>query len=107
MSLRVVAMFRVSTDSQANHGASLDAQARQFDDLAKLRGWIGCDRIRGCESATKAGSEREVLQATMQAIRRHEADAVWVLEASRLTRGDELEVALLHRELRERGCKVI
>lgn len=40
-------------------------------------------------------------------IRAEPVDAVWVIEQSRLTRGDELEVALLTRELRERGVRVI
>lgn len=107
MTIRVVGLFRVSTDMQANHGASLDAQVRRFDELAALNRWHVCAKHRGCESATKAGSEREVLQAALRSIREHDASAIYVHEQSRLTRGDELDVAILTRELRERGCKVI
>lgn len=105
--LRVVALFRVSTELQASHGASLDAQARRFEELAISNGWIVVARLRGCESATKAAADREVLQGALSAIRQHDADAIYVHEQSRLTRGDELEVAVLMRELRERGCKII
>src|SRR5262245_58858776 len=105
--MRVVAMFRVSTDHQANHGASLAAQERRFDELAAINAWDVCGKLRGCESASNAGSEREVLQAALKAIRDHDANAIYVHEQSRLTRGDELEAAMLMRELRERGCKVI
>ncbi len=105
--MRIVAMYRVSTEKQANEGASLAAQQRRYHELAAMNGWHTCAEFRGCESATKASKERQVLQRALQAIRDYEADAIYVHEQSRLTRGDELEVALLLRELRERGCKVI
>lgn len=105
--MRVVAMFRVSTLSQAEDGASLDAQERRFHELAKTSGWLSVGEFRGCESATQAATERHVLQQVMACIREQEPDALYVHEQSRLTRGDELEVALLFRELRERGIKVI
>lgn len=105
--MRVVGLFRVSTEKQANEGASLDAQERRFDQLVATNGWKVVAKLRGCESASKAGNEREVLQQTLRAIRDHDADAVYVHEQSRLTRGDELDVALLMRELRERRVKVL
>lgn len=105
--MRVVAMFRVSTEKQANEGASLDAQERQFHEIALRSGWEIAATFRGCESATQASRERAVLQEVLACIRRLEPDAIYVHEQSRLTRGDELEVAGLLRELRERRMKII
>ncbi len=105
--MRVVALFRVSTEKQANEGASLDAQQREFRALAAKHGWTIAAEFRGIESATQAATERRVLQQVLAYLRDHGADALWVYEQSRLTRGDELEVALLMRELRERGLRII
>lgn len=105
--MRVVAMFRVSTEKQANEGASLDAQERQYHELALRHGWDTLATFRGCESATQASRERAVLQEVLACIRKLEPDAIYVHEQSRLTRGDELEVAGLLRELRERKLKIL
>ena len=105
--MRVVGMFRVSTDRQANEGASLAAQERRFTEMAEAQGWQVVATYRGSESATKAASEREVLQDVLACVRRQRPDALYVHEQSRLTRGDELEVALLMRELRDQGVKVL
>lgn len=105
--MRVVAMFRVSTEKQANEGASLDAQQRQYGQLAAANNWTTVAEFRGSESATQAATERHVLQQALACIRTAHPDAIYVHEQSRLTRGDELEVALLFRELRERGVKII
>lgn len=105
--MRVLAMFRVSTETQANEGASLDAQQRRYRELAKSHGWITVAEFKGCESATQASKERRVLQQILTCIQEQEPDAIYVHEQSRLTRGDELEVALLLRELKERGLKII
>jgi len=105
--MRVVALFRVSTEKQANKGASLDAQERRYGEMAKANGWTTVAKFRGCESATQAATDRRVLQQVLECIRGEEPDAVYIHEQSRLTRGDELEVALLMRELRERNIKII
>lgn len=105
--MRVVAMFRVSTEKQANEGTSLDAQQRRYRELASANGWTTVAEFRGCESATGAATERRVLQQVLASLREGSPDAVYVHEQSRLTRGDELEVALLLRELRERQVKII
>lgn len=105
--MRVVALFRVSTEKQADQGSSLESQQRTYRDLAARSGWTTVAEFRGCESATQAASDRRVLQQVLASIREHEPDAVYVHEQSRLTRGDELEVALLLRELRERGVKIV
>lgn len=105
--MRVVAMFRVSTEAQATEGASLDAQERTYRDLAARNGWKTVAEFRGHESATQASADRRVLQQVLACIRDAGPDGIYVHEQSRLTRGDELEVALLLRELRERRMKII
>ncbi len=105
--MRVVAMFRVSTERQANEGASLDAQERIYHELARERGWRTVTTFRGAESATQAATERRVLQEVLACIAEQAPDALYVHEQSRLTRGDELEVARLLRELREQQVKII
>lgn len=105
--MRVVALFRVSTEKQESEGASLDAQQRAYRSLAERSGWRTVAEFRGCESATQAATDRRVLQEVLACIREHAPDAIYVHEQSRLTRGDELEVALLLRELREQRLKII
>jgi site-specific DNA recombinase len=104
--MRVVALFRVSTEKQANEGASLDAQERSYRSMADKNGWTTVSEFRGCESATQAASERRVLQQVLACVRDNEVDALWVYEQSRLTRGDELETAMLMRELKERRLRI-
>lgn len=105
--MRVIAMFRVSTERQENEGASLDAQQRRYRELAEAHGWTTVAEFRGQESAAKAASERAVLQRVLACVQEEHPEALWVYEQSRLSRGDELEVAMLHRELRERGVRLI
>lgn len=104
--MKAVGLFRVSTERQENEGASLDAQQRRYRDWCQSQGAESVGEFRGQESAAKAGAEREVLQQVLRCIREQNPDVLFVIEQSRLTRGDELEVALLVRELRERGIKV-
>lgn len=105
--MRIVALFRVSTEAQASDGASLDAQERAYRELAKRQAWTTIAEFRGCESATLASTDRRVLQQVLACIRDTSPDAIYVHEQSRLTRGDELEVAILLSELRERRMKII
>lgn len=105
--MRIVALFRVSTEKQESEGSSLDAQQRAYRLLATKQGWDTVAEFRGCESATQAASDRRVLQQVLACIRERRPDAIYVHEQSRLTRGDELEVATLMRELREQRLKII
>lgn len=105
--MRVVALFRVSTEKQAAEGASLDAQERLYREHAARSGWTTVAEFRGCESATQAASDRHVLQRVLACVREQSPDAIYVHEQSRLTRGDELEVAMLFRELKERRIKIV
>jgi site-specific DNA recombinase len=105
--MRVVALFRVSTEKQENEGASLAAQERRFDELAAAGLWTVVAKFRGQESAAKAASERAVLQQVLGCLREQRVDALWVYEQSRLTRADRLEAALLLRELAERHVSLV
>ncbi|MFM9957647.1 MAG: recombinase family protein [Phycisphaerales bacterium] len=105
--MRVVALFRVSTEKQAEEGSSLESQQRMYHEHATKNGWKTVAEFKGHESATQAASDRRVLQQVLACIREESPDAVYVHEQSRLTRGDKLEVAMLFRELEERNVKVI
>src|ERR1043165_2053779 len=105
--MKVVALYRVSTEKQEAEGTSLEGQKLAYRAMAEREGWTTVDEFKGTESATQAATERRVLQQALDCIRANEVDAVWVIEQSRLTRGDELEVALLFRELKERRLKII
>src|SRR5690606_29510194 len=105
--MHVIALFRVSTEAQSAEGSSLDSQQRIYRELATRSGWTTLAEFRGVESGALAVQDRAVLQQVLAAVRDLRADAVYVHEQSRLTRGDELEVALLLRELRERQMRVI
>jgi len=97
----------VSTEKQESEGASLDAQQRVYRTMAAKNGWETVAEFRGCESATQAATDRRVLQQVLACVRENPVDAVYVHEQSRLTRGDELEVAILMRELKEKRLKII
>jgi DNA invertase Pin-like site-specific DNA recombinase len=105
--MRVVALFRVSTEKQKTEGSSLESQERRYNELAAQNGWETIGPFRGHESATQAAKDRRVLQDVLHAIQKFRPDALYVHEQSRLTRGDELEVALLMRELKENHVKII
>lgn len=105
--MNVVGLFRVSTDRQEDRGTSLDTQAQRYAEYIAASGHSDLKTFRGSESATQAIKDRHVLQQVLAFVRDHPVDAVWVIEQSRLSRGDELETALLMRELRERGIKII
>src|SRR4051812_18067563 len=105
--MRVVSLYRVSSEKQETEGSSLDSQQRVYRELATENGWTTVGEFRGCESATGAAQDRRVLQQVLHCIREHAPDAVYVHEQSRLTRGDQLEVAMLMRELQERKVKIL
>jgi len=105
--MRVVGLFRVSSEKQATEGASLDAQERAYHAMAAQQGWTTVDTFKGHESATQASSDRRVLGQVLECVRRGGVDAIWVYEQSRLTRGDQLEVYKLMRELTDSGVKVL
>ncbi|MBN2799147.1 MAG: recombinase family protein [Deltaproteobacteria bacterium] len=92
---RTVAYLRVSTDKQAEHGVSLDAQRAKVEAYARL---YDLDLIEVIEDAGQsAGSlARPGLQHALSRLREGDADALLVVKLDRLTRsvrylGDLLE----------------
>lgn len=102
----VVGLFRVSTEAQEKEGYSLAAQQTAYERDCRTFGWRSLAIFEGQETGS-ALSQRQIIHDLISCIRNHRPDAVWVIEQSRLTRGDELDVAVLLRELRESGAKVI
>ncbi|MDM8004611.1 MAG: recombinase family protein [Phycisphaerae bacterium] len=102
----IVGLLRVSTEAQEKEGYSLAAQQTAYERDCRTFGWRSLDTFEGQETGS-ALSQRQIIHDLIACIRNHRPDAVWVIEQSRLTRGDELDVAVLLRELRESGAKVV
>lgn len=102
----VVGLFRVSTEAQEKEGYSLGAQQAAYQRDCRCFGWRSLGAFEGQESGSSL-QQRHVIHELMAFVQDRKPDAVWVIEQSRLTRGDELDVAILIRELRETGTKVV
>ena len=80
-----VAYIRVSTDKQADHGVSLDAQRAKVEAYAALYGLQLVEIVVGAgESASSL--DRPGLQRALGMLRAGKAQALLVVELSRLTR---------------------
>jgi site-specific DNA recombinase len=101
----VVGLFRVSTEIQEREGYSLQAQERAYARDCRAYGWRSLATFEGHETGS-ALTQRQTIHDLIAFIQTNHPDAIWVIEQSRLTRGDELDVAMLIRELRETGTKV-
>jgi site-specific DNA recombinase len=101
-----VGLFRVSTEAQRDEGYSLQAQQAAYERDCRTYGWRSLAVYEGQETGS-ALIHRRTVHALINCLRDRRPDAVWVIEQSRLTRGDELDVALLLRELRENGTRVV
>lgn len=102
----VVGLFRVSTESQEKDGYSLQAQQTAYDRDCRTFKWRSLDTFKGQETGSALAS-RETIHELIGFLRSQRPDAIWVIEQSRLTRGDELDVAVLLRELRENNTKIV
>ncbi len=102
----VVGLFRVSTETQEREGYSLQAQQQAFTRDCRAFKWRSLTTFEGYESGSSL-SQRKIIHDLIALVRKRQPDAVWVIEQSRLTRGDELDVAMLLRELRELSTKVV
>lgn len=82
---RAVAYLRVSTDKQADHGISLDAQRAKVLQYAQLYDLeLVSIEVDAGESAKSL--ERPALQVALAKLKRGEADALLVVKLDRLTR---------------------
>ena len=102
----VVGLFRVSTEIQEREGYSLQAQQTAYDRDCRAFNWRSLAMFEGHETGSSL-ADRKTIHELISLIRKRRPDAVWVIEQSRLTRGDELDVALLLRDLRETSTKVV
>jgi len=82
---RTVAYLRVSTDKQAEHGVSLEAQRAKVEAYAQL---YDLDLIAVIEDAGQSAKslERPGLARALTMLRDGEADAILVVKLDRLTR---------------------
>ena len=92
---RTVAYIRVSTDKQAEHGVSLEAQRAKVEAYAQL---YDLDLIAVIEDAGQSAKslDRPGLDHALTLLREGQADALLVVKLDRLTRsvrdlGDLLE----------------
>lgn len=102
--MKVIGYIRVSTDDQATNGHGLNAQRDALETEAARRGW----ELTIIEEAAsgKSVKNRPVLCGALEALRRHEADALAVAKLDRLSRSVVDFAALLERARRE-GWAVI
>jgi site-specific DNA recombinase len=82
---RTIAYIRVSTDKQAEHGVSLEAQRAKLEAYASLYelDLVAVEVDAGVSAKTL---DRPALQRALAALRAGEADAVLVVKLDRLTR---------------------
>lgn len=82
---RTVAYLRVSTDKQADHGISLDAQRAKVEAYASLYD-LELVAVEVDAGHSAKSLDRPALQAAIARLRRGEADALLVAKLDRLTR---------------------
>lgn len=102
----VVGLFRVSTEVQEREGYSLQAQQTAYARDCRAFGWRSLATFEGHETGSSL-ADRKTIHELVSLVRERRPDAVWVIEQSRLTRGDELDVAVLLRDLRESSTRVV
>lgn len=82
---RALGYIRVSTDKQADHGVSLEAQREQIEGYCKLYGLELIDVIVDAGESAKS-LDRPGLTQALAALRSGKADALIVAKLDRLTR---------------------
>lgn len=100
-----VVYARVSTDEQAQHGHSLDAQEQLCRDFAGRQGWPVAASWR--EEGVSGGAplrRRPALRSAIEAL--GPGDQLVVLRLDRLYRADEFDRAEIDRAIRARGARV-
>ena len=97
---RAIAYIRVSTDKQADHGVSLDAQREKVRLYAELYG-VELVRVEVDAGASAKTLDRPALSRSLAALAAGEADALLVVKLDRLTRSVRDLGALVERSNRE------
>ena len=99
---KVIGYVRVSTDEQADSGAGLEAQRTAILAEAERRGWSECD-LTFIEDAGYSGKDlyRPGIEAALDTLRHHRADALVVSKLDRLSRSMLDFAGLMDRSTRE------
>lgn len=97
---RVIGYIRVSTDKQAEHGVSLDAQAEKLRQYCVLYD-LELIEVVVDEGASAKSLERPNLPVVLHRLAKGEADAILVTKLDRLTRSVRDLGDLLERSQRE------
>ena len=84
--LRVVGYIRVSTEEQALSGAGLDAQRAAIVGEVERRGWQLAGMFEDAGVSGKSMTGRHGLEAAIETVERHEAQALVVAKLDRLSR---------------------
>lgn len=103
---RTIAYLRVSTDKQADHGISLDAQRAKVEAYASLYDLHVVDVVIDAGQSGKTLS-RPGLQRALRALRSGEADALLVAKLDRLTRSVRDLGVLLDHHLGDNGAALL
>jgi DNA invertase Pin-like site-specific DNA recombinase len=85
MDERVIGYVRVSSEEQAQSGAGLEAQRAAILAEAERRGWHLVDVVEDAGFSGKS-LRRPGMTAVLDAVRRHQADALVVAKLDRLSR---------------------
>jgi DNA invertase Pin-like site-specific DNA recombinase len=83
--MKIIGYCRVSTDKQADHGVSIEAQKAKIEAYCSLYGLELVDMIVDAGFSAK-NTNRPGLQRTLEALKRKEADGMIVHKLDRLTR---------------------
>jgi DNA invertase Pin-like site-specific DNA recombinase len=94
--VKAVAYVRVSTDEQAEHGVSIDAQVERIEAYARL---YDLDLVALCKDEGISGKARDRagLDRALQGLQRGEAQALVVAKLDRLTRSLPHLLSLVER----------
>ena len=102
--MKVIGYVRVSTDSQAQDGVSLDAQEAKIRVWAELNGAERVTMFRDAGLSGKRADNRPGLQAALAAI--GAGDALVVYSLSRLARSTK-DTILLSEQLTRKGADLV
>lgn len=103
--LRAVAYLRVSTDTQADSGLGLDAQAAAVAAAASRLGYaVDATFTDAAVSGAAELADRPALFAAVNALRR--GDVLLVAKRDRLGR-DVVAVAMIERLVERKGCRIL
>jgi DNA invertase Pin-like site-specific DNA recombinase len=103
--MKAIGYARVSTDKQADHGVSLDAQAEKIRAMAVVQGAELVEVVIDGGASAKS-LDRPGLDRVLQMIDRREIDVLIVAKLDRLTRSVK-DLAELLEQMNKRGVALV